>query len=64
MPTAILGEMRPSFSEVEHALQGRWPETRLEPSLDRIAALTRLIGDPQQAGPRRASSPRSTASRR
>ena len=47
--TAILGKMRPSFSEVEHALQGRWPETRLEPSLDRIAALTRLIGDPQQA---------------
>ncbi|GAA1737522.1 folylpolyglutamate synthase/dihydrofolate synthase family protein [Aeromicrobium alkaliterrae] len=41
--------MRPTYAEVEHALLGRWPETRLEPSLDRISALCRLIGDPQQS---------------
>lgn len=39
--------MRPTYPAVEQALLGRWPETRLEPSLDRIAALCRLLGDPQ-----------------
>lgn len=39
--------MRPTYAEVEQALLGRWPETRLEPSLDRISALCRLLGDPQ-----------------
>jgi dihydrofolate synthase/folylpolyglutamate synthase len=43
--------MTPTYAEVERALLGRWPETRLEPSLDRIAALCRLLGDPQQAYP-------------
>src|SRR5690349_8981248 len=43
--------MRPTYAEVEHALLGRWPESRLEPSLDRIAALCRLLGDPQHAYP-------------
>ena len=37
--------------EVEDALQSRWPETRLEPSLDRIEAFTELLGDPQAAYP-------------
>jgi dihydrofolate synthase/folylpolyglutamate synthase len=36
-----------TFEEVEDALLSRWPETRLEPSLDRIAAFTELLGDPQ-----------------
>lgn len=39
--------MNPTYHEVEQALLRRWPETRLEPSLDRISALCRLIGDPQ-----------------
>ncbi len=39
--------MRPTFSEVEQALLGRWPETRLDPTLDRIRALCQLLGDPQ-----------------
>jgi dihydrofolate synthase/folylpolyglutamate synthase len=39
--------MRPIFSEVEQALLGRWPETRLDPTLDRIRALCQLLGDPQ-----------------
>jgi dihydrofolate synthase/folylpolyglutamate synthase len=43
--------MTPTYAEVERALLGRWPETRLEPSLDRIAALCRLLGDPQDASP-------------
>lgn len=43
--------MTPTYAEVERALLGRWPETRLEPSLDRIAAICRLLGDPQQAYP-------------
>ncbi|MGN0064839.1 MAG: bifunctional folylpolyglutamate synthase/dihydrofolate synthase [Nocardioides sp.] len=38
-----------TFAEVEDALLSRWPETRLEPSLDRIAAFTELLGDPQRA---------------
>ena len=41
--------MTPTYAEVERALLGRWPETRLEPSLDRIAAICRLLGDPQAA---------------
>ncbi len=38
-----------TFEEVEDALLSRWPETRLEPSLDRIRAFTELLGDPQTA---------------
>ncbi len=40
-----------SYAEAEQALLARWPETRLEPSLDRIAALTELLGDPQATYP-------------
>lgn len=40
-----------TVAEAEDALVSRWPETRLEPSLDRIRAFTRLLGDPQHAYP-------------
>src|ERR1700752_2221 len=40
-----------TFAEVEDALLSRWPETKLEPSLDRIRAFTELLGDPQRAYP-------------
>ncbi len=40
-----------SYDEVERLLLARWPETRLEPSLDRIAALVELLGDPQRGYP-------------
>lgn len=40
-----------TYAEVEDALLSRWPETRLEPSLDRIRAFTELLGDPQTAYP-------------
>ncbi|MGH1562344.1 bifunctional folylpolyglutamate synthase/dihydrofolate synthase [Mumia sp. DW29H23] len=41
----------PTYVDVERALLARWPETKLEPSLDRIRALCRLMGDPQTAYP-------------
>ena len=40
-----------TYAEVEDALLSRWPETRLEPSLDRIRAFTGLLGDPQGSYP-------------
>ena len=40
-----------TIAEVEDALLSRWPETRLEPSLDRIRAFTELLGDPQRTYP-------------
>jgi dihydrofolate synthase/folylpolyglutamate synthase len=40
-----------TYAEAERALLARWPETRLEPSLDRIAALTELLGEPQRTYP-------------
>ncbi|MGJ9421688.1 bifunctional folylpolyglutamate synthase/dihydrofolate synthase [Aeromicrobium sp. CF3.5] len=39
--------MNPTYTEVEQALLGRWPENRVEPSLDRIRAICDLLGDPQ-----------------
>ena len=43
--------MTPTLREVEQALLARWPETKLEPSLDRIRALCELLGNPQDAAP-------------
>ncbi len=40
-----------TFEEVEDALLSRWPETRMEPSLDRIRVFTELLGDPQRSYP-------------
>ncbi len=40
-----------TFAEVEDALLSRWPETRLEPTLDRIRAFCELLGDPQRGYP-------------
>src|SRR3954468_18826052 len=40
-----------TFAEVEDALLSRWPETRLEPSLDRIRAFLQLLGDPERGYP-------------
>src|SRR5689334_19461410 len=39
----------PTYAEVASTLLGRWPESKLEPSLDRIQALVDLLGDPQSA---------------
>ena len=40
-----------TYAEAERALLARWPESRLEPSLDRITALTELLGEPQRSYP-------------
>jgi dihydrofolate synthase/folylpolyglutamate synthase len=36
-----------TIAEVEDALLSRWPESRLDPTLDRISAFTDLLGRPQ-----------------
>ena len=38
-----------TYDEVEDALLSRWPETKLEPSLDRLEAFTELLGEPQHS---------------
>ncbi len=40
-----------SLLQVEHLLDQRWPETKIEPSLTRISALLELLGSPQRAYP-------------
>jgi len=47
-PDARLAE---TYDEVEDALLSRWPETRLDPTLDRIEAFMELLGDPQRTYP-------------
>ncbi len=36
-----------SLAEVERQLLGRWPETRMDPTLDRVTLLLGLLGRPQ-----------------
>ncbi len=40
-----------AYRDVERSLLARWPETKLDPTLDRIAALCDLLGEPQRAYP-------------
>src|SRR5690242_4650659 len=40
-----------TYAEVEDALLSRWPETRLDPTLERIEDFTDLLGRPQDAYP-------------
>ena len=47
-PEARLAE---TYAEVEDALLSRWPETKLDPTLDRIEDFTDLLGRPQDAYP-------------
>src|SRR6188472_2231386 len=51
MTEQLHARLAESIAEVDDALQSRWPENRLEPSLDRIRAFTELLGDPQRAYP-------------
>lgn len=44
-------EPETELAAIEKALLARWPESRLEPSLDRIAALCDVLGSPQRAYP-------------
>src|SRR4051812_3242996 len=49
--TAAQPRLAETFAEAEDALLSRWPETKLEPSLDRIHALMDLLGNPQTGYP-------------
>ncbi|MFC0547661.1 bifunctional tetrahydrofolate synthase/dihydrofolate synthase [Kutzneria chonburiensis] len=40
-----------ALREVESELDTRWPETKIEPSTDRIAALADVLGEPQRSYP-------------
>ncbi|KDN22878.1 bifunctional tetrahydrofolate synthase/dihydrofolate synthase [Amycolatopsis rifamycinica] len=44
-------EARRELMVVEAELNQRWPETKIEPSLTRIAALTQLLGEPNRGYP-------------
>ncbi|NIH81732.1 bifunctional tetrahydrofolate synthase/dihydrofolate synthase [Amycolatopsis viridis] len=44
-------QARRELLRVEAELNQRWPETKIEPSLDRIAALMTVLGDPQKTYP-------------
>ncbi|MEU6342843.1 folylpolyglutamate synthase/dihydrofolate synthase family protein [Streptomyces sp. NPDC046977] len=44
-------ELDKALREVETELAGRWPETKLEPSLDRMTALMDILGEPQRSYP-------------
>src|SRR5205823_3805903 len=44
-------EARRELMAVESELNQRWPETKIEPSLTRISALTQLLGEPNRGYP-------------
>ncbi|MDX3187933.1 bifunctional folylpolyglutamate synthase/dihydrofolate synthase [Streptomyces sp. MN03-5084-2B] len=44
-------EARRDLMAVEAELNQRWPETKIEPSLTRISALTQLLGEPNRGYP-------------
>jgi dihydrofolate synthase / folylpolyglutamate synthase len=49
--THISPEDQTRIDAIEQALLARWPETRIEPTLDRIAALVDILGSPQLTYP-------------
>jgi dihydrofolate synthase/folylpolyglutamate synthase len=44
-------ELQEQYEEVERELLERWPETKMDPTLARVRALTEILGDPQKAYP-------------
>src|SRR5919197_4827588 len=40
-----------SYADVSALLQARWPEHKIEPTLERVRRLVELLGDPQKAYP-------------
>ena len=49
--TAITPDDQERIDAIEQALLKRWPETRIAPTLDRIAALVDALGSPQLTYP-------------
>lgn len=50
-PATLEREARQELIRVEAELDRRWPETKIDPSLDRISALTTVLGDPHKTYP-------------
>ncbi|MGH3560153.1 MAG: bifunctional folylpolyglutamate synthase/dihydrofolate synthase, partial [Mycobacterium sp.] len=50
-PVAPTPDEIAALLQVEHLLDQRWPETRIEPSLTRITALMDLLSSPQRGYP-------------
>ncbi|MCU1696161.1 MAG: FolC bifunctional protein [Mycobacterium sp.] len=50
-PTEPTPDEIAALLQVEHLLDQRWPETKLEPSTTRITALLELLGSPQRGYP-------------
>ena len=46
-----MDQIQKRLNEVEQALLNRWPETRIAPTLDRIALLADMLGSPQLSYP-------------
>lgn len=44
----MVGVSKPEFEDVQAALRTRWPESQLEPSLDRIRDLLDVLGHPSR----------------
>jgi len=51
IPTVPTPDEIAALLQVEHLLDQRWPETKIEPSLSRITALMDLLGSPQRGYP-------------
>jgi dihydrofolate synthase/folylpolyglutamate synthase len=49
--TAITPDDQERINAIEDALLKRWPETKIEPTLERIAALVDVLGSPQLTYP-------------
>ena len=49
--SAITPDDQERIDAIEQALLKRWPETKIEPTLDRIAALVDVLGSPQLTYP-------------
>lgn len=48
-PQEVSAEELRALAEVEEELNERWPETKIEPSLDRIEMLMDLLGNPERS---------------
>lgn len=48
-PQEVSAEEMRALAEVEEELNERWPETKIEPSLDRIEMLMDLLGHPERS---------------
>ncbi|AGF73202.1 bifunctional tetrahydrofolate synthase/dihydrofolate synthase [Corynebacterium halotolerans] len=51
VPRPVTEEDLAALAEVENELNQRWPETKIDPSLERIELLMDLLGNPQRSYP-------------